>query len=218
MPFKTFTAGEVLTAANVNDYLMEQSVISCTSGTRPSSPNEGMLIYQTDTDSYMTWDGAAWRLGFARDHFARLGGDHNLTSNSTTFQDITGLTVTPHISATYYVKTLFRYSAGATSDIKFGFTYPAGATLDYHTINLTAAATTDLEVSLSFSTVEAASGGVSTIIGGRGLGSFRAAFAEGILIMSTTAGVFQPQAAQSVGVAEVCVVKQSSFVMLQRMI
>lgn len=60
MAFKTFVAGEVLTAANVNDYLMEQAVIVCTSGTRPSSPQEGMTIYETDTDRQLTWDGSAW--------------------------------------------------------------------------------------------------------------------------------------------------------------
>lgn len=59
MPFKTFTPS-VLTSADLNDYLMKQSVITCTSGTRPSSPVEGMTIYETDTDCYVTWNGSAW--------------------------------------------------------------------------------------------------------------------------------------------------------------
>jgi len=60
MAFRVFAAGEVLTAANVNDYLAEQAVITCTSGTRPSSPNEGMTVYETDTDAYSTYSGSAW--------------------------------------------------------------------------------------------------------------------------------------------------------------
>jgi hypothetical protein len=60
MPFRVFAAGEVLTAANVNDYLAEQAVIACTSGTRPSSPNEGMTIYETDTDVYSVYNGSSW--------------------------------------------------------------------------------------------------------------------------------------------------------------
>lgn len=60
MPFKTFNAGDVLTAADVNDYLMEQAVITCTSGTRPSSPAEGMTIYETDTDKILSYSGSAW--------------------------------------------------------------------------------------------------------------------------------------------------------------
>lgn len=59
MPIKTFTAS-VLTAADMNTYLMQQSVIFCTSSTRPASPVEGMTIFETDTDCYATYSGAAW--------------------------------------------------------------------------------------------------------------------------------------------------------------
>lgn len=59
MPFKTFTPS-VLTAAEMNDYLMKQAVITCTSGTRPASPVNGMTIYETDTGRYITWNGSAW--------------------------------------------------------------------------------------------------------------------------------------------------------------
>jgi hypothetical protein len=62
--FKTWSSGDVLTAADVNDYLMEQAVIACTSGTRPGSPNEGMTIFETDTDRLLIYSGSAWvRLG-----------------------------------------------------------------------------------------------------------------------------------------------------------
>lgn len=66
MAFKTFTAGSVLTAAEVNDYLMKQAVIVCTAATRPSSPVEGMVIYETDTDRFLAYSGTAWiRQGWA---------------------------------------------------------------------------------------------------------------------------------------------------------
>jgi hypothetical protein len=32
----------------------------CTSSTRPASPYEGQVIYETDTDRALVWDGAAW--------------------------------------------------------------------------------------------------------------------------------------------------------------
>jgi len=32
----------------------------CTSTTRPSSPYEGMMIYETDTDKVLVWNGSAW--------------------------------------------------------------------------------------------------------------------------------------------------------------
>lgn len=62
MPFKTFNTGDVLTASDVNTYLAKQAVITCTSGSRPSTPVEGMTIYETDTDRINTWDGSAWRV------------------------------------------------------------------------------------------------------------------------------------------------------------
>lgn len=55
MAFKTFTAGAVLTASDVNTYLAKQAVVVCTSTTRPSSPPEGMVIYETDTDKLLSY-------------------------------------------------------------------------------------------------------------------------------------------------------------------
>jgi hypothetical protein len=57
--FKTFTAGAVLTASDVNTYLAKQAVVVCTSTTRPSSPPEGMVIYETDTDKLLTYVSAS---------------------------------------------------------------------------------------------------------------------------------------------------------------
>jgi hypothetical protein len=64
MPFKTFAAGEILTSANVNDYLMEQSISTFANvAARTSdipSPSEGQLAYTADTDIFSYWDGSAW--------------------------------------------------------------------------------------------------------------------------------------------------------------
>lgn len=56
--FKTFTAA-VLTAADVNSYLMQQANIQCTSATRPTGV-EGMVISETDTKRVWRHSGAAW--------------------------------------------------------------------------------------------------------------------------------------------------------------
>jgi hypothetical protein len=63
MPRKVFTAGEILTAADVNTNLMDQAVMSFASSAARSSaipsPVEGMVSYLADTDS---WEGytTAW--------------------------------------------------------------------------------------------------------------------------------------------------------------
>jgi hypothetical protein len=64
MPFRIFAAGEVLTAANVNDYLAEQA-ISTFAGTAArssaiASPSEGQFAYLQDTDQLSYYTGSAW--------------------------------------------------------------------------------------------------------------------------------------------------------------
>lgn len=56
MAYKLWSSGELLTSSDVNTYLSKQAVISCTSGTRPASPPDGMLIYETDTRLYRSWN------------------------------------------------------------------------------------------------------------------------------------------------------------------
>ena len=61
---KTFTAGEVLTAANVQGYLMDQTVMvfadSSARDTAIASPSEGMFVYLADTNALQFYDGTAW--------------------------------------------------------------------------------------------------------------------------------------------------------------
>jgi hypothetical protein len=61
---KTFIAGEVLTAADVNGYLMDQAVMvfddSAARGSAIPTPSEGMLAYLKDTNAIEKYDGAAW--------------------------------------------------------------------------------------------------------------------------------------------------------------
>ena len=53
---KTFTAGSVLTSADVNSFLMAQCVIAAQSTDRPTSPQVGMTIYETDTKRLMVYN------------------------------------------------------------------------------------------------------------------------------------------------------------------
>lgn len=62
---KVFTAGEVLTAANVNGYLMDQAVMVFASSAARSSVlgttvSEGMVAFLKDTNELQAYDGAAW--------------------------------------------------------------------------------------------------------------------------------------------------------------
>ena len=98
MAFKTFVAATSLPAADLNTYLMKQSVIVCTSGTRPSSPTEGMTIYETDTDKLLIYTTATtlwqppWNMAWGA--VATVESSAVEQGSITSVADVTGVTVT----------------------------------------------------------------------------------------------------------------------------
>jgi len=61
--FKTFTTGEVLTAADTNGYLMQGVLVFASSAARSSaitSPQEGQYSFLKDTDALEFYNGTAW--------------------------------------------------------------------------------------------------------------------------------------------------------------
>ena len=96
--FKTFTAGAVLTASEVNTYLAKQAVISCdSSADYPSSPVEGMVVYDVALDAYLGYTTATtgwrplWNMPWG--HVASATGTAT-TNIGTNDVDINGMTVT----------------------------------------------------------------------------------------------------------------------------
>lgn len=59
MPDSGIADGASFTSAFFDDYVREQVVCTCTSGTRPTSI-EGRCIYETDTDRLMVYNGTGW--------------------------------------------------------------------------------------------------------------------------------------------------------------
>ena len=64
MPYKDFQINEILTAADVNDYLMDQSVMTFADEAARTaalpSPTAGMVTFLVDVAAVNVWDGAAW--------------------------------------------------------------------------------------------------------------------------------------------------------------
>ena len=61
--FKTFTTGEVLTATDVNGYLMQGVLVFASAAARNAaitSPQEGQFAFTKDTNGLWYYDGAAW--------------------------------------------------------------------------------------------------------------------------------------------------------------
>ena len=64
MPRKVFTAGEVLSATDVNSFLMDQMVQTfagtAARGSASPTPSEGMLTYLSDTNTFEFYNGTSF--------------------------------------------------------------------------------------------------------------------------------------------------------------
>jgi hypothetical protein len=112
---KTFTAGEVLTASDVNTYLMEQSVMVFGGTAARSSaiptPSTGMTTYNQETKQLESYNGT---------DFIGMSG-LQLIKKQTVGTGVTSVSVTSAFSATYPNYRII-YSGGASStntDIQF---------------------------------------------------------------------------------------------------
>jgi hypothetical protein len=124
MPRQVFTAGEILTAANMND-LADASVMvfdsSAARGSAIPSPSEGMVTYLKDTDGVEKWTGAAWvnvDTGKILQVVSTTKTD-TFTTSSTSFTGVTGLTasITPSSTTSKVLVFLdYSFSNGSNSD------------------------------------------------------------------------------------------------------
>ena len=102
MPRKVFTAGEVLAASDVNDFLMDQTVMTfagtAARGSAIPTPAEGMYAHLNDTDTLSYYDGSAWvnRLGAPAGilQVVSVTKTDTFFTSSATQQDIPDLTLT----------------------------------------------------------------------------------------------------------------------------
>jgi hypothetical protein len=64
MPKKVFDAGEVLSATDVNTFLMNQMVMTfagtAARGSAIGTATEGMLTYLADSNTFEYWNGTAY--------------------------------------------------------------------------------------------------------------------------------------------------------------
>jgi len=131
--FREFETGEVLTAANVDDFLMKQAVMKFADsaardtalGTAVGGSNalrEGMVAYLDDTDAVQVYDGSSWA-AVGSDPNAGIGSNvvqtvktDTFTTTSATFTPVTDLSVsiTPN-TATNKVLIVAQIAVGGVS-------------------------------------------------------------------------------------------------------
>jgi hypothetical protein len=129
MPRKVFTAGEVLAAADVNEFLQDQAVMSfagtAARGSAIGTATEGMLTYLNDTDTFQFWNGSDW---------TNLTSSPTWTSFTPTWTNLTVGNGT-YVSSVYWLDGKLAHVAvtlvfGSTTSISgpVSFTVPAALT------------------------------------------------------------------------------------------
>jgi hypothetical protein len=101
--YRVFTAGEVLTASNVQNYLQDQAVMvfggtaARSSAIGTANFEEGMLTYLTDVDKLQVYTGAAFA-----DVYPAAATNQGLTLiNTTSFSGVSSQSINDVFSATY---------------------------------------------------------------------------------------------------------------------
>jgi hypothetical protein len=127
--YRVFTAGEVLTASNVQDYLMDQSVMSFADSTARATSigtanfEEGMVSYLQNTNQLEVYNGSAWA------SIAPTSTQGLTLINSQSFSAVATQDVNNVFSSTYDNYRILVSFIANTSEASIGFRFKT-ATVD----------------------------------------------------------------------------------------
>jgi hypothetical protein len=148
MSRKVFTAGEVLAAADVNSFLMDQTVMSfagtAARGSAIGTATEGMMTYLNDTDQIEVWSGSAWvRRVPTSIPFAQAVGEGYAGAPVTVVTFPAGrFTVTPAVNLANYENVYPVISARSTASFTYQNAVFASATYTYIATQMTSTSAT----------------------------------------------------------------------------
>lgn len=98
----------------------------CTSGTRPPTPFQGQLIYETDTGVTRMWNGTAWVFAGVGAVLTAVRSANKVLNNNATIQDDGVLQMDVVANATYLMEGFVIYNSPVAADLNAGWTVPGG--------------------------------------------------------------------------------------------
>jgi hypothetical protein len=108
MPRKVFTAGEVLAAADVNEFLMDQTVMSfagtAARGSAIGTATEGMVTYLNDSDSLQIHNGTTFAEALSTNEWTSY--TPTITAQSGTFTSVSGSGSYKLVGKTLFLRVL----------------------------------------------------------------------------------------------------------------
>lgn len=153
---------------------------------------------------------------------AIVGSDQALTTSSTTLQNVTDLVIAVAANCTYQIdlNIMATLAAGTTEDIKIAATFPAGATL--HNLVSLGGSPAGVSTFLASDMFIGANASTSTSSGSAyatyGLSTSNTGSVNPLLlIMSSTAGNLQIQAAQNTSGTNAVTIKKGSLLVARRL-
>lgn len=111
--YTLLVTGDVPGASTYFNPLVQQSIIPCTSGTRPTPSHDGMTIYETDTDLHATWNGSTWVYAYSP-VYTDFSGSVVFYSNAVSGTTIAGGSVSVTYAKYQKVGTRCHYLGHAT--------------------------------------------------------------------------------------------------------